>query len=165
MMISGIVADHGELLFGLQADDGLVQHDMVEHAAQGVAGLAGSVADGRLDGFADGDAQAAGRVRVLGQHPVRPWSRAGRGDALAAPGLHHGLAIGLLVEADAHHEYLAGQAELGAGKGKRAAPLAGTGFGGNLLDAENLVVVGLGDGGVGLVAARRAQAFIFDNKF
>ena len=43
------------------------------------------------------------------------------------------------------------------GEGERAAPLAGAGLGGEALDAELLVVPGLRDGGVGLVAARRAR--------
>jgi hypothetical protein len=54
---------------------------------------------------------------------------------------------------------------LGTGKRERAAPLAGPGFGGDLLDAENLVVVSLGHGRVGLVAARGAHAFVFKIDF
>ena len=41
-----------------------------------------------------------------------------------------------------------------------AAPLAGAGFGGELLDAELLVVPCLGDGGVRLVAPGRGHAFV-----
>ena len=40
---------------GLQADDGLVQGDVVEHAAQGVAGV--RILGGLLDRLADGHAQ------------------------------------------------------------------------------------------------------------
>jgi len=35
-----LLADLGKLLLGFQADDGLVQHDMVEHAAKRIARLA-----------------------------------------------------------------------------------------------------------------------------
>ena len=62
----GAVAGQLELLLGFQADDRLVQHDVVEHAAQGVLGV--RVADGGLDGLADGDAQAARAVGIGGQH-------------------------------------------------------------------------------------------------
>ena len=82
------------------------------------------------------------------------------GDALAAPGLHHQLAERLLVEADPHHEHLALQPDQRAGERQRAAPLAGAGLGGQPLDAELLVVPGLRDGRVGLVAAGRADALV-----
>jgi hypothetical protein len=161
-----VVAGHFELFFGLQADDGLVKHHVVEHAAQGIAGFPAGVAHRCFDGFGNGDAQAARRVGIFFQGFLSGFGfRAGGCDALAAPGFHHGFAVGLLVEADADHEHLAGQPVLGAGKGEGAAPLAGAGFGGDVLDAENLVVIGLGDGRVGLVAARRAQAFIFKVNF
>ena len=154
-----LLAGLGQLLLGLQADDRLVQQHVVEHAAQAVAGLAGRVGDGGLDGLADGDAQASRACRASWPGcRGRPWSRVrGAGDARGAPGLHHQLAEGLLVEADAHHEDLALQADQRAGEGQGAAPLAGAGLGGQPLDAELLVVPGLRDGGVGLVAAGRAR--------
>ena len=47
-------------------------------------------------------------------------------------------------------------------KAKRGAPLAGPGLGGQPVDALDLVVVGLGDGRVRLVAARRAVALVLE---
>ena len=155
-------ADQGKLLLGLQADDGLVQHDVVEHAAQRVAGLTAGVGHGGLDGFADGDAQAARGLRIFFQGIAAGLGFvAGAGHAGSAPGLHHGLAVGLLVEADPDHVNLAFQAELRTGEGEGAAPLAGAGLGGHALDPEDFVVVGLGHGGVGFVATGRAAPLVF----
>jgi hypothetical protein len=134
MMTSGFSPAICQLLLGLQADDGLVQHDVVEHAAQGVAGLAGRsvtaasmaslMAMPRLPGVSGSWPGSGGPALV---------SVLGLATHLAAPGLHHQLAEGLLVEADAHHEHLALQAEQGAGERQGAAPLAGAGLGGQLL--------------------------------
>ena len=49
-----------------------------------------------------------------------------------------------------------------AGEREGGAPLAGAGLGGELGDAFLLVVLGLGDGGVGLVRAGRADAFVLE---
>lgn len=46
------------------------------------------------------------------------------------------------------------------GKGQSAAPLPGPGFRGQPTDTFLFVVIGLGHGGIGLVAARRANAFV-----
>jgi len=75
---------------------------MIEHAAERVLGVFGL--DRVLDGFADGDAQAAGAVRVFLQHfaaklSLVTWA----GKNLGAPGLHHELAIRFLVEAHLDH--------------------------------------------------------------
>ncbi len=83
-----------------------------------------------------------------------------RGVDGGAPGLHEQAAIGLLLVADLHHVDRALHAIETAGEGERAAPLAGAGLGGDALDARELVVVGLRDGGVRLVAAGRAEAFV-----
>ena len=48
------------------------------------------------------------------------------------------------------------------GQREGGAPLAGAGLGGQLGDAFLLVVPGLGDGGVGLVRARRAHALVLE---
>ena len=79
---------------------------------------------------------------------------AGAGHDPAAPGLHHDAAIGLLLVADGDHKDLALQAEELGGKAQGAAPLTGPGLGGKALQAFLLGIVGLGHGGVGLVAAR-----------
>ena len=80
----GEVADQLHLLLRLQADDGLVQHHVVQHAAERVLGvLAG---DGRLDRLADGDAQAAGAVGIGGQDlPAGVGLLDGAGDDAARP--------------------------------------------------------------------------------
>ena len=87
-------------------------------------------------------------------------SSAGAGGDGCAEGFHQGAAVGLLVVADAHHVDLAFEAEELAGHGERGAPLAGAGFGGEAFGAFYLVVVGLRDGGVGLVRAGGADAFV-----
>ena len=61
----GGLADLGQLEEGLLADDRLVQEHVVEHAAQGVAGVI--ALGGLFDGLGDGDAEAARAVRVGGQ--------------------------------------------------------------------------------------------------
>ena len=68
--------------------------------------------------------------------------------------------VRFLLIAHLDHVDLAFHAEEVAGQGERAAPLAGAGLGGDALDALLLVVVGLGDGRVGLVAAGRADALV-----
>ena len=62
---SGIVLGQFHLLLRLQADDRLVQQDVVQHAAQRIPGA--FLADGRLDRLADGDAQAARAIGVVFQ--------------------------------------------------------------------------------------------------
>jgi hypothetical protein len=66
-----------------------------------------------------------------------------------------------LAAADLDHVDDAFQAVHAAGEAEGAAPLAGAGFGGEAGDAGGFVVVGLGDGGVGFVAAGGADAFVF----
>jgi hypothetical protein len=119
------------------------------------------IAYGRLDRFADGDAQAAGRVGILSRirSPGLGFG-AGAGHALPPQVFHHRLAIGLLIETHRTMNTLHVRPNCCAGKGQGAAPLAGAGFGGEPLDAEDLVVVGLGHGRVGLVAAGRADALV-----
>ncbi len=50
---------------------------------------------------------------------------------------------------------------MGAGKREGTTPLTGTGFGGHPFDPEFFIVIGLGNGGVGFMAARWAGALIF----
>src|SRR5829696_9581511 len=77
-----------------------------------------------------------------------------------APGLHHRLPVGLLVEGDADHEDLTLEAEEPAGEGQRRPPLARAGLGRELADARLAVVVRLSHGGVWLVRARRRDPFV-----
>ena len=79
---------------------------------------------------------------------------------VAAVRLHEDAAVRLLVVADLDHEDLDVDAEQRARDRQRAAPLAGAGLGGDLGDALLLVVVGLRDGGVGLVGAGRGHALV-----
>ncbi len=154
-------ADHRELLLGLEPDDGLMEHDVVEDAAERVASGARGIGDRRFDGLRDGDAKAARGVGHLFENVASGLGLGrGRRHAARAPGLHHGLAEGLLVEADPHHPDVDLNAEELAGVGEGRAPLAGAGLGGQPLDAELFVVPGLGDRGVGLVAARRRHALV-----
>ena len=148
-----------QLQEGLLADDRLVQEHVVEHAAQRVAHL--GVLGRHLDGLGDGDAQRAGVVLVDGQvGPAALGQRRGRAVHDAAEGLHHHAPVRLLVVAGPDLPHLALQAEQGAGEGQGGAPLPGAGLGGQLLHPGLGVVVGLGHGGVGLVAAGRADALV-----
>ena len=63
----------GQLLFGLQADDGLVQHHVVEDAPQGVVGV--RVGGRVLHRLGDGHAQAAGGLRVRARMFRPAWVR------------------------------------------------------------------------------------------
>ena len=139
------LADLRELLLGLQADDGLVQQHVVEHAAQGVAGVpVGSVT-------ASSTASLMAMPRLPGVSGILGEDRRGR-PASRCSGWRRtrppqvcimSLRNGFWSKLHAHHVDLALQPELSAGKGERAAPLAGAGLGGQALDAELLVVVGL----------------------
>ena len=132
---------------------------MVEDAAQAVLGV---VAPRRhLHRLADGNAEASGAVR--GSRPGcagPPRSRRGAGHAARAVRFHQGAAVGFLLEAHLDHVDVDLEPEQGAGETQCRAPLAGAGLGGQLGDALGLVVVSLGDGGVGLVAAGRAGALV-----
>ena len=154
-----VVARHLHLLHRLLADDGLVEEDVVEDGAQGVVGVV--LGGGVLRRLRDGDAEGARRIRVLLQDgPPRLGIAGGRGDDLGAPGLHHDAPIGLLMVGDLHHVDLELNIEQVAGHSQGAAPLAGAGLRGQPLDAGLLVVVGLSDGGVGLVRAGGGDAFV-----
>ena len=81
-------------------------------------------------------------------------------DDLRAVGLHEDPPVRLLVVAGANHVDLDLEPEQGAGERQGAPPLAGAGLGGEALHALLLVVQGLRDGGVRLVAAGRADALV-----
>src|SRR3712207_7502501 len=84
------------------------------------------------------------------------WARVNFGPV----GLHHDAPVGLLVVADADHVDRAIEAHHTTGEGECGAPLARSGLCGQAPDAFFTVVVGLGDGGVRLVAAWRADTFV-----
>src|SRR5207237_9643411 len=86
---------------------------------------------------------------------------AGPRDASGAPGFHQRLAVGLLLEADAHHVDAHLETEEGAGKSQRRTPLPGAGLRREPPDTSLLVVEGLRHGGVRLMAASGADALVF----
>ena len=99
---------------------------------------------------------------MLGQNPSAHFGFHGRGRRhRCAVGAHDLAAKGLLLIAALDHIHLAVQTEVAAGHGKRGAPLSGTGFGSHTLQALLLGIVGLGDGGIELVAAAGVVAFEF----
>jgi len=65
-----------------------------------------------------------------------------------------------LIIADPDHVDLAFETEETTGKTESASPLAGPGFGRDPFDSEDFVVIGLGNGGIGFVTARWADALI-----
>ncbi len=116
---------------------------------------------GVLDALADGDAQRTRGIRRLGQHRATVCGqRAGAGHHVGAVHLHEVATAGLGVVRGPDHVDHDLEAEDGACHRERGAPLAGTGLGGQARDALFLVVEGLRDGGVGLVAAGRAATLV-----
>lgn len=71
-----------ELVDRLEADDRLVQHDVVEHAPERVAG--GGVPDGDLDRLGHCDAEGTGRVRQF-REDLRPASVSSEGLGCTVP--------------------------------------------------------------------------------
>ena len=142
----------------LKADDRLVQQHLIEDAAEHIA--VARRRRGDLHGLADGAAEGAGGIRVLGQNgaaDVRGVRRAG-GDARAVSA-HDLAAERLLLIRALDHEHLQVEPQIRAGHGKRGAPLAGARLRRDALETLLLRVVGLGDGGVQLVAAGGIVAF------
>jgi hypothetical protein len=155
----GRLAERRQLLQALLADDGLVEQDVVEHAAQAVLGV--GVGGRHLHRLRDGDPKAARAGRVRRQNPPAGRRRLRRRRVhLGAPRLHHQPPVRLLVERRAHLPHLAVEAEEAAGEGERAAPLAGAGLGDHVLDPRRGVVPRLRHGGVGLVRPRRAGPLV-----
>ena len=102
-----------------------------------------------------------GRVGVLGEDRAPGVRLLGRArDDRRAPRLDHRAPERLLVVRDANHVDLALEPEQLAGERERAAPLAGAGLGREARAALALVVEGLRDGGVRLVAAGGADALV-----
>ena len=87
--------------------------------------LAGLLAlEGFVDGGADGAAQAAGGVRVLGQDlAAHVGGHAGAEGHKGTVGAHHLAAEGLLLIADLDHVRLAVQPEIAAGQEIKNAPV------------------------------------------
>ena len=118
--------------------------------------------DGVLDGLADGDAEAAWAFRILRPNLAPVFGLvAGAGMHRRAPGVHEHPAIGLLLVADLDHIDIAFQAKQPARQRQGRTPLARARFSGEPFGAGDLVVISLRHGGVGLVAAGGAGAFVF----
>ena len=129
-----------------------MEKHLVEHAAQHIAVARGG--GGNFHRLADGAAQAARGVRVLGQDlAAYIGGHAGAGSDGSTIGAHHLAAERLLLVAHLDHVDLAIQPEVAAGHGERRAPLAGTRLSGHAFQALLLGVVGLRNGAVQLVAA------------
>jgi hypothetical protein len=144
---------------GFLTDDGLVQHHVVQHAAQRVVGVV--VLGGDFHRFTDGDAQAARGLWVAGQdHPAGFGGLGRAGNALGAPDVHHAAPVRLLVVRHLDHVHEALEAEHLRGHGQGRTPLARARLGRQLHGAFGLVVVGLGNRGVGLMRAGRADALV-----
>ena len=79
---------------------------------------------------------------------------------LGSERFHKGATIRLLVVAYPHHVNLAVEAEERASHGQRRSPLSCAGLGGEMLGAVHLVVVDLRHGGVELMRAGGACAFV-----
>eukprot|EP00906_Rhabdomonas_costata_P035760 RCo050234 len=157
----GVLASHGHLLNGLLADHRLVQHDVVQHAAQAVLSL--GVLRGDLHGLGDGNAQAPVTVGLLRAN-LAATLRAFRGTAehLGTEALHVGLAVGLLQVRSRHLVDLHGKPKHASRVGEGAPPLPGPSLCGQPLGPRQLVVVGLGNRGVALVAARGADSLVLE---
>src|SRR4030042_4737806 len=91
-----------KLFFGLEPNDRLMHHHMIENASKRISGVLGG--DGILNGFADGDPKASGRIWVLLENlssciGIFAWA----GDTVCSPGVHHETTIRFLIITDPHH--------------------------------------------------------------
>ena len=104
--------------------------------------------------FGDCAAEAAGGagMRLRMRRPTSVSIEGGGRDRRAVDA-HHLAAERLLFVGNLDHVDLAVEAEIGAGHRKRRAPLTCAGLGGHAHEALLLGIIGLGDGGIELVAA------------
>src|SRR5215213_1101905 len=155
----GIFARQFHLLQCFLSDHRLVQEHVVQNAPERVFGVV--VLDCVLDRFAYGYTQRSWRVRMLLEDVAACLREVrGTGEDLCTIRLHHDASVGFLVVADTYHIDRAIQAHHAAGEGDGRAPLARPGLRGQAPDTLLAVVVGLRDGRVRLVAARRADTFV-----
>ena len=151
---------HFHLLHCLQPNNALVQQHMIEHRSEGIFGVI--ALRGNFHRLTDGNAQAARMVGAFCQHTAAIIGfHAGRRHAARPVGFHYRAAVGFLVVAHAHLENLHVQIEQGTGKSQRSTPLARTGFRRQSPDPCFFVIESLRNGGVGLMASRRADPFVF----
>src|SRR5690554_469758 len=142
-IISGIF----QLLFCFLADDGLMEQYMVENRTQCVFGL--FVGYGHFDGFGYRQAQAPWRIWIGGECiSSRLCVGGGRRINGCTKGIHQNLAIGLLIETDAHHIHLAVNAKLAASETECRTPLACTGLGNDAFYTFLFAIISLWNGGI-----------------
>ena len=148
------------LLDRLEADDRLMHQHVIEHAAERIFGV--GVLGRDFHRLRNRNAEAARRIRMRLQDRLAGVGLAARArDAFRAIGLHQRPPVGLLVVGDLDHVDLDFEAEQRPGEGERRAPLPCPRLGRKLFDALFLVVEGLGDRGIGLVAAGGTDALVF----
>ena len=153
-----------KLFLRFETDNGLVHRHMVEHAAEGVVGVAS--ARGVFHRLADGYAQIAVAVGVFSEIIPAELRQVGRaGGHAGAESLHKGAAHRLLVVTDFNHIHLAFQTEMAARHAERRAPLSRARFGGEPFYARRLVVIRLRHGGIEFVAAGGVVALVFIKDF
>ena len=146
---------HGDL--GFQTDDGLVEHDLVQHAAKNVAVVTQRACG--LHGLRDSTAERSAGAGVLLQDLAAYFScRRRRRSHLSAVGTHDLAAKRLLLVADLDHVHAAVQTQIGASHGQCGSPLTGAGLGGYAGQSLLLGVVRLGNGGIEFMGARGVVA-------
>ena len=139
---------------GLQADDRLMQDDLVENAAQLVAAAVVGYMQGLFHSLRDRGTKRAGGVGVVGQHLAPDLCRVRRGRRhVGAKGLHDVAAEGLLLVGAFDHEDLAVKAVVRGCLRKSGSPLASAGLSRDGAQALLCAVVGLCQRGVELVRA------------
>ena len=112
--------------------------------------------------FGNGTAQASGCAGMLCKNLSADGGghTGGRGNSCAI-GFHNFPAEGFLLIGNFYHIDQAVQAEIGACHGQSGPPLTGAGFRRNAGQSLLFCVIGLGDGGIELVASACIVAFKF----
>ena len=149
-----------ERRLALQADDGLVQQDVIEHGAEDVAAI--GCRDRLFHRLGDRAAQRAARAGELGEDlPARLGRIGGRGNDVGAVGTDDLLAVWLLLGGHLDHVHVEVQPEECRRHGERRAPLPRARLGRNRRQPLLLCVVRLRRRGVELVRAGRVVALKF----
>ena len=135
-----------------------MQEHLVQHGAEDIS--VSFMGYGVLDGLAYGASQGSVGSGECGKDPSSGLGCVrGRRSDFGAIGPHDLAAAGLLLVADLDHVDLEVKAEVCTAHGKGRSPLPCTGFRGDALESLLLGVVGLGDGGIQLVASGCVVAF------
>ena len=146
--------------FRFEADDGLVQENLVKNRAEDVA--ISFMFDGVFDGFGNGATEAAAGAGEVCEDFFADVGRVGRRrDDFGTVGAHDFTTERFLFVANLDHINNQVEIEISTCHGERRAPLTCTGFGRNALEALFFGVVCLGNGGIELVRSARVVAFEF----